>query len=90
MTTRPSLLARLLMAVVKLYQLIPKGATPRCRFAPSCSEYALDALRLHGVARGLWLALRRLGRCHPFHPGGIDPVPAASQPARSPREGATA
>ena len=48
---------------------------PRCRFHPSCSEYASEALQRHGLSTGLWLALRRLSRCHPWHPGGVDPVP---------------
>ena len=52
--------------------LVPPGT---CRFHPTCSAYALAALERHGAARGSWLTLRRLLRCHPFHPGGIDPVP---------------
>jgi hypothetical protein len=46
-----------------------------CRFHPSCSEYAVEALERHGAFKGLWLAVRRVGRCHPWHPGGYDPVP---------------
>jgi putative membrane protein insertion efficiency factor len=46
-----------------------------CRFAPSCSEYAIQAVQRHGLGKGGWLALRRLLRCHPLHPGGEDPVP---------------
>lgn len=46
-----------------------------CRFHPSCSEYAVEALQQHGAGRGSWLALKRVGRCHPWHPGGFDPVP---------------
>ena len=48
---------------------------PRCRFHPSCSAYALEALEQHGAGRGSWLALRRVSRCHPWHEGGFDPVP---------------
>jgi uncharacterized protein len=79
----PGGLTRVLMALVRLYRLAPKGAGQRCRFYPTCSAYALEALERHGAARGSWLALRRIGRCHPFHPGGVDPVPpgrAASAP----------
>ena len=76
----PTLAARVLMVPVIGYRrFLSPLLGPRCRFAPSCSEYALEALRQHGAARGLWLSVRRLARCHPFHPGGYDPVPARSQ-----------
>jgi uncharacterized protein len=75
--------ARLLMMPIAGYRrFISPLLGPRCRFAPSCSEYAFDALAEHGAVRGLWLAVRRIARCHPFHPGGYDPVPPA-KPARS-------
>jgi uncharacterized protein len=75
--------ARLLMTPIAAYRLfVSPLLAPRCRFAPSCSEYALTALAEHGAARGLWLAAARIAKCHPFHPGGYDPVPPA-KPARS-------
>jgi uncharacterized protein len=78
--TVPTLAARVLVVPILWYQrFISPLLAPRCRFAPSCSQYAVDALRAHGAARGLWLAVRRLARCHPFHPGGYDPVPARPQ-----------
>ncbi|WP_136067709.1 membrane protein insertion efficiency factor YidD [Modicisalibacter radicis] len=71
------ILTVLLVGLLKVYQyLISPLLGPRCRFWPSCSNYAIEALRLHGPARGGWLALKRIAKCHPWHAGGIDPVPA--------------
>lgn len=68
--------ARVLLAVVGFYRMaISPALPPSCRYTPSCSAYAVEAIELHGAARGSWLALRRLLRCHPFHAGGHDPVP---------------
>jgi len=65
-----------LIGLIRSYKfLISPFLGNRCRFDPSCSEYAVEALRRHGVLRGLWLALRRVLHCHPWHPGGFDPVP---------------
>jgi putative membrane protein insertion efficiency factor len=68
-----------LLLLLRGYQL---GISPflgqNCRFYPSCSEYAVQAVGLHGAARGSLLAARRLCKCHPWHPGGLDPVPAKS------------
>lgn len=69
-----------LLALLRLYRLLISPLLgPRCRFHPSCSCYAEQAVREHGALTGGWLALRRLARCHPFHPGGFDPVPERSQ-----------
>ena len=76
--------ARLLLALVTGYRrFVSPLLGPHCRFAPSCSAYAAEALHVHGAARGSWLAVRRVARCHPFHPGGHDPVPPAVS-ARAP------
>jgi uncharacterized protein len=72
---RATPLARLLMAPIRAWRLLSVHLPPRCRFHPSCSQYALEALTLHGAGRGSWLAIRRVGRCHPWHDGGLDPVP---------------
>lgn len=55
---------------------------PTCRFYPTCSHYALEAIEVHGAVKGLYLTVRRVCRCHPFHPGGIDPVPPAKPETR--------
>lgn len=70
-----------LVALIRAYQwLLSPLLGPRCRFHPSCSHYAIEALQLHGAARGSWLALRRVCRCHPLNAGGLDPVPAVIDP----------
>ena len=56
---------------------------PSCRFQPTCSQYALEAIATHGTIKGGWLAISRIGRCHPFHPGGYDPVPSLDEPSKS-------
>ena len=68
-------LAWLVLGVVHLYRATATLRSPRCRFHPSCSSYALQAVRIHGGLRGTMLAVRRLGRCHPWNPGGVDHVP---------------
>lgn len=67
---------RLLAALIRAYQrFLSPALPPSCRFHPSCSQYALEAVTRYGALKGSWLAARRLARCHPFHPGGFDPVP---------------
>lgn len=62
--------------IIRGYQYSISPLLPQsCRFHPTCSAYALEAVRRYGVLKGLWLAARRLVKCHPWHPGGIDPVP---------------
>lgn len=77
------MLARILIAAVRLYQLTISSWTPSsCRFTPSCSAYAIEAIEQHGAVRGAWLAARRIGRCHPWGGFGYDPVPAARRNGR--------
>ena len=89
-------MTRLLVLLIRFYQRwISPALGERCRFAPSCSHYAVGALREHGALKGSWLAARRIGRCHPWNAGGHDPVPPRSSavvptaPRVTPRAGAT-
>ena len=69
-------MSKVLIGLIRAYQIVLSpllGA--HCRFEPTCSQFAIDALRKHGAVRGTWLACRRILRCQPFHPGGYDPVP---------------
>ena len=67
---------KILVMLLKVYQyLVSPGFGQTCRFYPSCSCYAIEAVEKRGVLMGLWLTIRRIGRCHPWHPGGFDPVP---------------
>jgi hypothetical protein len=78
---RPGRTARVFDATINLYQRATVHRLPRCRFYPSCSQYAREAIATHGATAGSILALRRLGRCHPLGGHGFDPVPEA-RPAR--------
>ena len=75
MTAGSRLAGRVLTAGVRAYQGVMAGRLSPCRFVPSCSSYAIEAIELHGPARGSWLALRRLARCRPLGRRGFDPVP---------------
>ncbi len=75
---RPSVGARGVTAVIRVYQHATNWTTPRCRYWPSCSHYAIEAIRAHGLLRGSWLAIRRIGRCHPWGASGYDPVPESN------------
>ena len=75
MSDRPAGEPTLAMRLVLSYQRMFEGRPSPCRFTPSCSSYALEALDTHGTQRGLWLTVRRLVRCRPFGPSGWDPVP---------------
>jgi len=73
-----------LLALVKAYRLLLSPALgSSCRFEPTCSLYALQALEVHGAAKGSYLTLKRLGRCHPWCEGGLDPVPGCAVAARA-------
>ncbi|HEX2053243.1 MAG TPA: membrane protein insertion efficiency factor YidD [Actinomycetota bacterium] len=70
------MVGRALVGVISVYQrFVSPILPPRCRFVPSCSTYAVDAIREYGPALGVWMGVKRILRCHPFTPGGFDPVP---------------
>ena len=69
------IMARLMILFIRAYQLLLSPLLgPSCRFYPSCSQYAIEAIEKYGFWRGGWMTTKRLGKCHPFHPGGYDPV----------------
>ena len=75
---------KILIWLIKAYQLFVSPLFPAsCRFQPTCSHYALEAIAQYGALKGSWLAMRRILRCHPFHPGGYDPVPTPDDSERS-------
>ena len=81
---KPKLSRRAVQAPIHVYRkFISPFKPPTCRFYPTCSQYALEAIEIHGVAKGIGLAAKRIGKCHPFHPGGFDPVPPAKSKVKS-------
>ena len=71
---------KLLIGLIQVYRYVLSPLLgPCCRYTPTCSQYAIEAISLHGVFRGSWLAIKRVGTCHPWHAGGYDPVPESEQ-----------
>ncbi len=78
-------MTRVALWLIRMYQRwISRFLPPMCRFTPSCSQYTVEALEVHGFWGGVWLGAKRIARCHPFNPGGDDPVPPAHRPQTPP------
>ncbi len=75
-----SIVARFCIACIRLYQRVSRYTPRTCRFYPTCSQYTLEAIQHYGALKGIWLGLKRIARCHPFSPGGYDPVPEPTRP----------
>lgn len=87
MEKNKSPLQRVLKGLIKLYQwLISPWFGAKCRFHPSCSEYAVEAIETHGSLKGAWLSVKRILKCHPLSEGGFDPVPNPSESTKKPKE----
>lgn len=69
------MIKKLCLGLIKIYQFFSKFTPPTCRFSPTCSRYAYEAIERFGVIRGVWLGIKRVLKCHPWHEGGVDPVP---------------
>ena len=69
------MLKKICLSLIRVYQFFSKYTPPTCRFTPTCSEYAKQAIEKYGVIRGIWLGIKRISKCHPWHEGGYDPLP---------------
>ena len=78
-----TLIVRVLLGLLDVYRFFSRMFPSNCRFYPTCSRYMSQSLETHGLVKGLWLGTKRLCRCHPLNPGGIDPVPGMSEPLSS-------
>ncbi|MGX6443122.1 membrane protein insertion efficiency factor YidD [Neobacillus sp. K501] len=75
------MLKKIFIAIIRFYQVVISPIKPpTCRFYPTCSHYGLEAVQRFGAVKGGWLTIKRILKCHPFHPGGVDPVPEKKQP----------
>jgi putative membrane protein insertion efficiency factor len=82
--------ARVLLGFVRVYQkLLSPLLGSNCRYHPSCSHYTYEAIEIHGAVKGSWFGVKRIGRCHPFHDGGFDPVPGSSDAITQETQGST-